>query len=257
MENCYSRGEVTGEDYVGGLVGWNVEAAVIENCYATGSVTGTRRGAGGLVGYNSDGSVSYSYSTGAVAGVNDVGGLIGGGYDGEASSCFWDVNSSGQGSSDGGTGKTTAEMQTESTFTSAGWDFVGEVINGPNDIWDICEGTNYPKLVWSISKADFVCPDGVDGIDLGLLCEEWLLEELSVDLWPQGGDGFVNFLDWAIFADGWGVTVDYDDLADFAEQWLKSGSNYLITDIAPGSDGDGITNGVDFAALADNWLAGI
>jgi len=67
----------------------------------------------------------------------------------------------------------------------------------------------------------------------------------------------VDFLDWAIFADEWGVRVDYDDLADFAGEWLKSGSNYLMTDIGPGSDGDGITNGVDFAALADNWLAGL
>ena len=65
------------------------------------------------------------------------------------------------------------------------------------------------------------------------------------------------FLDWAIFADEWGVTVDIEGLVDFAEQWLKSGSNYVITDIAPGSDGDGITNGVDFAVLADNWLAGL
>jgi hypothetical protein len=64
------------------------------------------------------------------------------------------------------------------------------------------------------------------------------------------------FLDWAIFADGWGVTVDIEGLVDFAEQWLKSGSNYVISDIAPGSGGDGITNGVDFAGLADNWLAG-
>jgi hypothetical protein len=97
----------------------------------------------------------------------------------------------------------------------------------------------------------------VDFRDLAVLCEEWLLEELSWDVWPNDGDGFVNFLDWALFADEWGVTVDIERLVDFAEQWLKSGSNYVITDIAPGSDGDGITNGVDFAALADNWLAGI
>jgi hypothetical protein len=148
-------------------------------------------------------------------------------------------------------------MQTESTFTDSGWDFVGEVINGPNDMWDICEGTNYPKFVWQIPAADFVCPDGVDWFDLGLLCEHWLLQELSADVWPNGGDGFVNFLDWAIFADGWGVTVDIDDLVEFAEQWLKTGQNYVITDIAPAPDGDGVTNFIDFAVFANNWLAGI
>ena len=83
------------------------------------------------------------------------------------------------------------------------------------------------------------------------------MKELSADVAPNEGDGFVNFLDWAIFADGWGITVDYEDLADFVDQWLKEGTNYLITDIAPGSDGDGITNGLDFAVLAENWLAGL
>jgi len=32
-------------------------------------------------------------------------------------------------------GKTTAEMQMESTFTDAGWDFIGESVNGTEDIW--------------------------------------------------------------------------------------------------------------------------
>jgi hypothetical protein len=29
------------------------------------------------------------------------------------------------------------------------------------DIRSICEGTNYPRLVWQISAGDFVCPDGI------------------------------------------------------------------------------------------------
>jgi hypothetical protein len=167
----------------------------------------------------------------------DVGGLVGR-NEGAISGCLWDTQTSGRsnmcGSSQYGAsgcddddGKTTAEMQTESTFTDGGWDFVDETDNGIKDIWRLCnEGTEYPQLNWQYPLGDFGCPDGVDGIDLGVLCEEWLLVELSSDVWPEGGDGFVNFLDWAIFADGWGVTVDYDELAGFAEQWLKSGSNY-------------------------------
>ncbi len=70
----------------------------------------------------------------------------------------------------------------------------------------------------------------------------------------SGGDGFVNFLDWAIFADGWGVTNDIFDLAEFTDQWLRRG--VTVADIAP-DGGDGIVNMLDYAVLADNWLAGI
>ena len=96
----------------------------------------------------------------------------------------------------------------------------------------------------------------VDFADLKILCEQWLLEELSADVAPDGGDWFVNFFDWAVFANQWQITVGFEALADFAEQWLKTGANYYIADIAPTSDGDGIVNVLDFAALADNWLAG-
>jgi len=262
VSNSYSKASVFGTSSVGGLVG-RVFYGSVADSYAGGDVLSSEDDGGGLVGQNVRGVILNCYSSAHVSGPNDVGGMIGEDVTGDYTACFWDsnvnpdVNGIGNANGPNVIGLTTAQMQTESTFTDAGWDFVGEVTNGPNDVWDICEGTGYPKLAWSIPKADFACPDGVDGIDLGLLCEEWLLEELSADLWPEGGDGFVDFFDWAIFADGWGVTVDYDDLAGFAEQWLKSGSNYLMTDIAPGSNGDGITNGVDFAALADNWLAGI
>ena len=43
-------------------------------------------------------------------------------------------------------GKTTAEMQTKTTFTDAGWDFVGETTNGTDDIWTILESIDYPRL---------------------------------------------------------------------------------------------------------------
>jgi len=62
--------------------------------------------------------------------------------------CFWDIQTSGQATSVGGTGKTTAEMQTASTFLEAGWDFVGETENGTEDIWWINEGKDYPRLWW-------------------------------------------------------------------------------------------------------------
>jgi inhibitor of cysteine peptidase len=61
---------------------------------------------------------------------------------------FWDMETSGQTASDGGTGLATAEMQTTSTFLDAGWDFVDETENGTDDIWKIAEGLDYPRLWW-------------------------------------------------------------------------------------------------------------
>ena len=88
-----------------------------------------------------------SYSTGAVSGGDNVGGFVGENL-GSIASGFWDVETSGLVSSEGGIGKTTAEMQTAGTFLDAGWDFVGEIANGSDDIWKISEGLDYPRFWW-------------------------------------------------------------------------------------------------------------
>jgi hypothetical protein len=148
--NCYATGSVTGTDYVGGLVGKN--EGPISNSYATGSVTGDDC-VGGLVGWNEH-TVSYSYSTGSVTGgddpEDDVGGLVGL-SDSSVDYSFWDTQTSGQVSSDGGTGKTTAEMQDITTFSGAGWDIVGVDTADDRDtdhIWNIVDDTTYPFLSW-------------------------------------------------------------------------------------------------------------
>jgi hypothetical protein len=169
ITNCYATGAVTVArteyyDYdtcdtgaAGGLVGVNYYRGAITNCYATGAVTATGDSIsdiGGLVGVNHKSTITNCYATGAVSGSGNihVGGLVGyNNYDydtGTIIASFWDIETSGQTTSDGGMGKTTAEMKTRSTFTSAGWDFVGETANGTEDIWTICEGVNYPKFTW-------------------------------------------------------------------------------------------------------------
>jgi len=136
ITNCYSTGSVSGWYNVGGLVGDNV--STITNCYSSGSITEVLWGVGGLVGNNDFGSITHCYSTGSVTGGVLLGGLVGVLKGGQVVASFWDTQTSGQPTSAGGTPKTTAEMKTKSTFTDAGWDFV--------NIWDICEGTNYPRL---------------------------------------------------------------------------------------------------------------
>jgi parallel beta-helix repeat protein len=145
----YSSGEVSGIKWVGGLVGANGRGNITAS-YSTGSVTGTTW-VGGLVGStrNTGSRVSDCYSTGLVSGSDNVGGLVGR-ANGNVTSSFWDIETSGQTTSDGGTGKTTAEMQTATTFLEAGWDFVDEIANGTEDIWWILEGQDYPRLWWEL-----------------------------------------------------------------------------------------------------------
>jgi hypothetical protein len=143
IANSYATGEVIGTRYVGGLVGINDQETSIANAYATGKVTGTQV-IGGLVGFNV-GDIKTSYATGKVSGGTDVGGLVGdntyvdpdptksitGTID---SLSFWDTQTSGQATSVGGVGKTTAQMKESATYTG----------------WDILEDTtlakNYPTL---------------------------------------------------------------------------------------------------------------
>jgi hypothetical protein len=210
---CYSNGHVSGSDRVGGLAGGNF--GNISDCYATGSVSGDDT-VGGLVGMNGlcipdygcyPGTISDSYSVGSVSGDSLVGGLVGHHEFGSVNDCFWDVNTSGLDNSGGGMGKTTAEMQTKSTFTDTGWDFVGETVNGPNDIWDICEGTNYPKFVWQIPPGDFLCPDGVNFFDYSFFALQWTEVNCAVSNDCDGRDldllGSVDIEDLRIFADNW------------------------------------------------------
>jgi hypothetical protein len=144
-------------------------------------------------------------------------------------------------------------MKQQSSFV--GWDFVGETANGYYDFWRLCnEGFEYPKLAWQYLLGDITCPDGVEIYDLATLCEQWLFEEIPADVVPPGGDGIVNFADFAVFADQWGVSKDIYALFDFAEQWLNIGLPICSADISPSPDGDGRVNAADLAILCENWL---
>ncbi len=144
---------IIGEDCLGlfGQVGqWDAPAAEIKNLALVDvNVADSGSDVGGLAGLNG-GTISDCYSTGSVSGTERVGGLVG--YDGSShvTSSLWDIQTSGQSRSAGGTGKTTAQMQTASTFLDARWDFVDETANGTEDIWWIDESKDYPRLWWEL-----------------------------------------------------------------------------------------------------------
>ena len=77
ITNSSSTSQVSGKNYVGGLVGSLSGTSSITNSSSTGPVNGTNE-VGGLVGNSQNtASITTSHSTGAVGGVSDVGGLIG------------------------------------------------------------------------------------------------------------------------------------------------------------------------------------
>jgi hypothetical protein len=220
---CYTNGEILGMQNVGGLVGYN-DSGTITSCYADCSV-GIGSFLGGLGGFNF-GIITACYAKGPIVGVNFVGGFVGtnwntvmhcyssgsvsetsasvGGFSGSLVegcivSCFWDAETSGQLSSMGGSGKTTAEMQAMETFIDAGWDFV--------ETWAICGGMNYPRLKWQIPTVDWVCPDGVNWEDFVYLASWWMADICNtyndcdgVDINQSGDVGMYELL---IFTEHW------------------------------------------------------
>jgi The GLUG motif len=150
VSNSYSTSSVAGGEAVGGLVGEN-DKGTVSDSYSTGNVTGNMN-VGGLVGEIYYGTVSNSYSTGNVTGTSYVGGLVGyNGYGGTVSISFWDMETSGQSTSDGGTGENTTQMQDIATFSGAGWDIIAVAnssTRNPSYIWNIVNNVTYPFLSW-------------------------------------------------------------------------------------------------------------
>ena len=71
--------------------------------------------------------------------------------DSTVSDSFWDTETSGQSTSDGGTGKTTAEMEDISTFSGATWNIIAVANPGTRNlsyIWNIVDDETYPFLSW-------------------------------------------------------------------------------------------------------------
>ena len=164
VSRCYATGNVRGSQAAGGfspIVGWN---GTVNNCYSRGTVTristATNGRFGGFVGWVEGCYVEKNFSTGSVVyegttNPTDKGfcGYIN--YVNTFQNLFWDTQTSGQAtnaSSASATGKLTSEMKTQSTFTAAGWDFVGESTNGTNDYWKMDAAINdgYPSLSWQV-----------------------------------------------------------------------------------------------------------
>ncbi len=127
--------------YIGGLIGYTVNSAV-DNSYAkftTDYNPGKLYYAGGISGYSSGNSITNSFCvTDTLEGSFHVNAALGQKIGSAVSNVYYDLDISGmpQTGYEAAVGKTTAQMQQQSTFS--GWDFV--------NTWAIEEGSGYPFL---------------------------------------------------------------------------------------------------------------
>ena len=173
ITKCFSSGEINGNQYIGGIVGYlkystitksaseaNIngtynlgglvgtaypaqnndpqQGCTVENCYATGNISGSSDVAG-LIGMTYFTTTENCYSIGTISAEYTAGGLVARDYQSTVTNSYWNTETSGQTVSAGGEGKTTAEMQQQSTYTD--WDF--------ETIWMISSGFNggYPAFI--------------------------------------------------------------------------------------------------------------
>jgi hypothetical protein len=198
VKECCVSGVVNGYKNTGGLTGASINSAQIYDSYSKCSVTGGQF-TGGLTGYNSTGStVVKCYSAGPVSGTTYTGGLIGHNSATVAGS-LWDIEASGQASSSGGTGKTTAEMQNLITFTNEGWDFYGESSNGTEDIWEMQISMNNGYPIFNRQYLEFT---EVTGTGFQQIAES------TCDWGDYDNDGD---LDLAVSGDGFAAVYSNDD----------------------------------------------
>jgi parallel beta-helix repeat protein len=181
ISESFSTGTVRASLYAGGLGGY-MNGISVTDCYATGNVTATTHTAGGLVAYSVSGTtITNSYSTGFLTSPSTKGGLVGSNPGGTITSSFWDTETSGLATSSGGIGKTTAQMKTQSTFTSVGWDFV--------DTWHMSEGETYPLFIWQPLPPASAIHYGMNSVIWDDIGERfWLCGE-------TGGDSTVYYID--------------------------------------------------------------
>ena len=117
-------------------------SGTIENSYATGTISGASR-IGGLVGLNSSGTIENSYATGSVSGDtrnrrfsrSSIG-------NGRINESYWDSDTSGRPTSDGGEAMTTADLQSQTMME-------GIYSNWDDNDWDFGTNKQYPVLKYA------------------------------------------------------------------------------------------------------------
>jgi hypothetical protein len=153
VTQSYSTGAITGDDRVGGLVG-QVYYASLSNSFATGSVKGDQYIAG-LVGYSANSSLSNSFMTGSVDGNSRVGGMAGYVSNGSLSNSF--ATGSVNGNSD--VGGLLGSETFSSSLTNNHWatDSSGQEFSEGESEFDNYFGATLAELQCPTSSDDTEC----------------------------------------------------------------------------------------------------
>ena len=201
VEAVYVTGAVSGRDLIGGLIGEHHPNASLRNTYSAARVTGSRY-VGGLLGYvpGSTATVYYSYARGVVSGL-DSGGLLypsADQYGINGQQTYWDTQTTGQATSNGGTGQTTSNLKSPTGAT-------GIYSDWPTATWDFGTAIQYPALKYDTDgdgaaswqefgrqrrSAPVVAPGTVDyDTDDDGLIEVDSLVKLNAVRWDLDGNG--------------------------------------------------------------------
>ena len=199
ISECFATGEVSGEFIVGGICGGlSGVGATVTDCYSMVDVAALNFPAG---------ITAYALTQTMIKNCYFAGTLNSGGYSGGVTSfsdgatvenCYFDLDRAGTLWTDQGEGVSTDWLTIEDNLSGNGWDYIST--------WHQVEG-QYPVLKWQelIILADFTGDSMVDDADIIILAQQWLDsgENLQCDIKPLGGDGIVNLIDFAFFADAW------------------------------------------------------
>lgn len=223
ISQCYTAGQVSGRNRVGGLSGGNASTGYIYNSYSTAAASGYQTGwadIGGLVGGQGGSEITNSYAIGAVSGdsnySNRLGGLLGTNHDRLVVSSFWDVETSGRPSSSQdigvyGMGITSSQMSNQDTFSDVNWDFI--------NIWEMSGGR--PHLQWENIGTGYEGPTEIyncqqlQDMDLNLSGKYSLMADIDclVDTQPGG----------SLYNAGLGFEPIGDSLTPFSGTFSASG----------------------------------
>lgn len=200
---------------IGGMIGSSSATTTISNSYALGNVSG--EDAGGVVGVVVGSKITLvnTYAAGSVTGSGSLGGLVGkleGSSTLTAQNSFWDITSTGRttSASGEGTGKTSVEMTTASTFSA--WNGGNGLVSwAPFDastdtIWGMCSSVNegYPYLLWEQSTNPCGTGDSGDSFsaDSATITERASSAGIHFDTGIEVGDQYSGTL---ILAEGEGL----------------------------------------------------
>ena len=258
---------VSGNDHVGGLVGRQAIASTISDSYATGSVFGTGDNIGGLVG-ESGGNIINGYATGSVFGQRDVGGLVGSRISASVSTISNSYYAA-RGRNNGlGEERTFAQLRCPTTPSAACGslsDLNQRIYEGWNaDVWDFGTATDLPQL-FGTQGSDSPLGVGIQGSDLNRKPYIKGSAELVVET------GFAGVTQFSLEA-------DYQGTPSFGESviltWSVSGVPAQLSDLVyfvreDGTTGkevngsvamlsvvrDGLTAGSDFYVVLTNNIS--